>query len=178
MKEAGMVGREEAQWYYPKPRCESNGQNFVSVRIQDFYPALVILAYGILLSIIILVAEVLHNKYHSAPLETRRESCTRKKRNGRDLQIHWVWRKKVSTIFSHSLIKVLFWPLFCNAVTAHHRRILLVLTSNSNLMLIMFPSPHFFFPLSFHCLNWVVLDVVCRSGFSILVSIKAPHIIL
>jgi hypothetical protein len=66
MKEAGMVGREEAQWYYPKPQCVSNGQNFVSVGIQDFYPALVILAYGILLSIIILAAEMLYNKHHSA----------------------------------------------------------------------------------------------------------------
>jgi hypothetical protein len=88
MKEAGMVGREEARWYYPKPRCESNGQNFVSVGIQDFYPALVILAYGILLSIIILVAEVLYKKHRNAPLETRHELRTKKKRNGRNLQIH------------------------------------------------------------------------------------------
>jgi hypothetical protein len=85
MKEAGMVGREEAQWYYPKPQCESNGQNFVSVGIQDFYPALVILAYGILLSIIILVAEMLHNKHHS---ETQLESHTRWKRYRRNCKMH------------------------------------------------------------------------------------------
>jgi hypothetical protein len=85
MKEAGMVGREEARWYYPKPRCVSNGQNFVSVGIQDFYPALVILAYGILLSFIILVAEMMYNKDCS---ETHLESHTRRKRNRRNFKMH------------------------------------------------------------------------------------------
>lgn len=63
MREVGMVGREEARWYYQKPRCETSGQNFVSVGIQDFYPTLVILTYGILLSIVMLVVEVLFNKH-------------------------------------------------------------------------------------------------------------------
>ncbi|XP_069702766.1 glutamate [NMDA] receptor subunit 1-like [Periplaneta americana] len=63
MREVGILGREEKRWYYQKPKCESGGQNFVSVGIQDFYPTLVILAYGILLSVGFLVVEAIHNRY-------------------------------------------------------------------------------------------------------------------
>jgi uncharacterized protein (DUF983 family) len=64
-----MLGREETRWNYQKPRCETNGQTFVSVGIKDFYPTLVILSYGILLSIVMLVVEVVYNKHQQFRLE-------------------------------------------------------------------------------------------------------------
>jgi hypothetical protein len=62
LKEIGFVGREYKRWYHQKPKCADNSHGFVSVRIQDFYPALVVLAYGILFSLAILVLEIVHNK--------------------------------------------------------------------------------------------------------------------
>jgi hypothetical protein len=64
LREIGFVGREYKRWYHQKPKCADNSQGFVSVRIQDFYPALVVLAYGILFSVAILFLEVFYNKIH------------------------------------------------------------------------------------------------------------------
>jgi hypothetical protein len=57
LREIGLVGREYKYWFYQKPKCDSNSQGFVSVRIQDFYPVLFILLFGIVSSLGILVAE-------------------------------------------------------------------------------------------------------------------------
>jgi hypothetical protein len=62
LREIGFVGREYKRWYHQKPKCADNSQGFVSVRIQDFYPALVVLAYGILFSVVILFLEILYSK--------------------------------------------------------------------------------------------------------------------
>jgi hypothetical protein len=62
LREVGLVDREDKRWYYQKPRCETAGQNFVSVGIQEFYPALVVLGYGIIGSVGFLVMEVLFSK--------------------------------------------------------------------------------------------------------------------
>jgi hypothetical protein len=59
LREVGLIDREDKRWFYHKPKCETAGQNFVSVGIQEFYPALVVLAYGIIGSIGILVIEIL-----------------------------------------------------------------------------------------------------------------------
>jgi hypothetical protein len=59
LREVGLLDREDKRWFYHKPKCESAGQNFVSVGFQEFYPALVVLAYGIFGSIAILVTEIL-----------------------------------------------------------------------------------------------------------------------
>jgi hypothetical protein len=56
------MDREEKRWFYHKPKCETAGQNFVSVGIQEFYPALVVLVYGIFGCIGILIIEVLFFK--------------------------------------------------------------------------------------------------------------------
>ena len=62
LREIGFVGREYKRWYHQKPRCTDNSQGFASVAIQDFYPALVVLAYGILFSLVILMVELAYNK--------------------------------------------------------------------------------------------------------------------
>jgi uncharacterized protein (DUF983 family) len=61
LREIGLVGREYKRWFYQKPKCDSNTQGFVSVRIQDFYPVLYILLFGIISSFGILVAEIIYN---------------------------------------------------------------------------------------------------------------------
>jgi hypothetical protein len=61
LREIGLVGRESRRWFYQKPKCDSNTQGFVSVRIQDFYPVLYILLFGIISSLGILVAEIIYN---------------------------------------------------------------------------------------------------------------------
>jgi hypothetical protein len=62
LREVGLIDREDKRWFYHKPKCETAGHNFVSVGIQEFYPALVILAYGIIGSIGILITEILFFK--------------------------------------------------------------------------------------------------------------------
>jgi hypothetical protein len=62
LREVGLLDREDKRWFYHKPQCETAGQNFVSVGIQEFYPALVVLAYGIIGSIGFLIIEILFFK--------------------------------------------------------------------------------------------------------------------
>ena len=62
LREIGFVGREYKRWYHQKPKCADNSQGFVSVRIQDFYPALVVFAYGVVLSLLILILEIAYSK--------------------------------------------------------------------------------------------------------------------
>ena len=62
LREIGFVGREYKRWYHQKPKCADNSQGFVSVRIQDFYPALVVFAYGVALSLVILILEIAYSK--------------------------------------------------------------------------------------------------------------------
>ena len=62
LREIGLVGREYKRWYHQKPKCADNSQGFVSVRIQDFYPALVVFAYGVVLSVVIVVLEIAYSK--------------------------------------------------------------------------------------------------------------------
>jgi hypothetical protein len=62
LRETGLIDREDGRWFYHKPKCETAGQNFVSVGIQEFYPALVVLAYGIVGCIGILIIEILFYK--------------------------------------------------------------------------------------------------------------------
>jgi len=62
LREVGLIDREDKRWFYHKPKCETAGQNFVSVGIQEFYPAVVVLAYGIIGSIGFLVIEILFFK--------------------------------------------------------------------------------------------------------------------
>jgi hypothetical protein len=62
LREVGLINREEKHWFYHKPKCETAGQIFVSVGIQEFYPALVVLAYGIIGSIGILVTEIIFSR--------------------------------------------------------------------------------------------------------------------
>jgi hypothetical protein len=76
LREIGFVGREYKRWYNQKPKCADNRQGFVSVQIQDFYPALVILAYGILFSVVILFLEVFWIKIHLRCDKAGREGCS------------------------------------------------------------------------------------------------------
>lgn len=45
-----------------RPKCNSDSRGFVSVRIGDFYPTLVVLATGIIGAIILFILEILYHK--------------------------------------------------------------------------------------------------------------------
>ncbi|KAJ9593926.1 hypothetical protein L9F63_014640 [Diploptera punctata] len=59
LREIGFMKREYARWYDPKPKCSDNSQAFVSVRLQDFYPALLMFLYGVILSLVFFFLEFL-----------------------------------------------------------------------------------------------------------------------
>jgi hypothetical protein len=62
LKESGISDREYKYWIVQKPKCHASTEGFRSVRLQDFYPALLVYAYGLLLATAILIAETLHQK--------------------------------------------------------------------------------------------------------------------
>ena len=62
LKEAGMVDREYKRWFSQRPKCDAKSQGFVSVRLKDFYPTLVVLSVGIICSATIFILELIHHK--------------------------------------------------------------------------------------------------------------------
>nr|AMM70655.1 ionotropic receptor 75q1 [Heliconius melpomene rosina] len=58
--EHGMNSREYRKSFVKKPVCISRGGTFDSVYMRDFYPALLMLAYGMILSVILVLLEILH----------------------------------------------------------------------------------------------------------------------
>jgi hypothetical protein len=62
LKETGMVDREYKFWMSQRPKCDSMSQGFVSVRLKDFYPTLVVLSVGMMCSAVIFVLELVHHK--------------------------------------------------------------------------------------------------------------------
>ncbi|PSN34656.1 Ionotropic receptor 75c [Blattella germanica] len=61
LRETGFVDREYTRWYHPKPKCQDNSQGFVSVRLQDFYPALLVFLWGALLAVLVFFLEIGYN---------------------------------------------------------------------------------------------------------------------
>ncbi|XP_063237907.1 uncharacterized protein LOC134539650 [Bacillus rossius redtenbacheri] len=59
LREVGLVRREWLRWVAERPRCASSGAVFVSVGVQEFRPALEVLAHGAALSAAVLAAELL-----------------------------------------------------------------------------------------------------------------------
>jgi hypothetical protein len=62
LKESGISDREYKYWISQKPKCHGHVEGFNSVRLQDFYPALLVFAYGLFLAVGILILEVLYQK--------------------------------------------------------------------------------------------------------------------
>ena len=66
LKEVGLVDRENKRWFPQRPKCDSLIQGFVSVRLKDFYPTLVVLSTGILCSVTFLLMElIIHKRRYS-----------------------------------------------------------------------------------------------------------------
>lgn len=59
IREHGIQLRERARVTISKPKCNSDGKNFGSVRLIDCYAALMVLVYGFLASLIFFGAEIL-----------------------------------------------------------------------------------------------------------------------
>jgi hypothetical protein len=56
--ERGLQTRENLRYYQKKPKCAGMGSSFVSVGIVDCYPALLLLLYGLLISVGVLLLEI------------------------------------------------------------------------------------------------------------------------
>jgi hypothetical protein len=56
--ERGQQRRENLRYYNAKPECTQRGTSFVSVGLVDFYSAVLLLGYGMFLSLGILLMEV------------------------------------------------------------------------------------------------------------------------
>ncbi|KAJ4446898.1 hypothetical protein ANN_13599 [Periplaneta americana] len=64
LHESGLQIRESERFYQKKPDCSSAGSSFVSVGIADCYPALLVLGYGALCSLLAFLLErLVHNKF-------------------------------------------------------------------------------------------------------------------
>jgi hypothetical protein len=62
LREAGLMDREYKRWFVQRPKCDSDSRGFVSVRIADFYPTLVVLTCGIVGGTALLALEILYHK--------------------------------------------------------------------------------------------------------------------
>lgn len=51
IREHGIQSRERLRIYKMRPKCDSEGKNFGSVRLIDCYAALLILVYGFFISL-------------------------------------------------------------------------------------------------------------------------------
>lgn len=71
IREHGIQSREIRKYFRNRPICSSQGQNYDSVRLIDCYAALLILAYGCALSLMLLLAEKLHVKLMQKKLRER-----------------------------------------------------------------------------------------------------------
>lgn len=57
LREYGLQDRENSRLYTKKPRCTGGGGKFVTASLVDIRSALIILAYGYLVSIVLLSVE-------------------------------------------------------------------------------------------------------------------------
>lgn len=57
LREHGIQDRERLRLYRTRPNCDPVGKNFGSVRLNDCYAAVLIMAYGFLGSFIMLCIE-------------------------------------------------------------------------------------------------------------------------
>lgn len=63
IREHGIQTREMLRVYKMRPKCDSDGKNFGSVRLIDCYAALYLMAYGFLASFLIFCVEkFVHSK--------------------------------------------------------------------------------------------------------------------
>lgn len=77
IREHGLQDRIHSQVYTERPKCETIGQSFESVRLMDCYAALLFLAYGFAASILFLMGEtIVKNGYVS-----KRCNCNKNQKN-------------------------------------------------------------------------------------------------
>ncbi|XP_069702816.1 probable glutamate receptor [Periplaneta americana] len=70
LKESGLSDREYKFWVIQFPKCQGRAESFTSVRIQDFYPALLVLVYGAVISVGLLLLEKMYS--HLRNLKSQR----------------------------------------------------------------------------------------------------------
>lgn len=58
IREHGIQSRERSRIYKSRPKCDSDGKNFGSVRLIDCYAAILILVYGFFAALLIFFVEI------------------------------------------------------------------------------------------------------------------------
>lgn len=59
IREHGIQMRENLKIYDTRPKCDSIGSSFVSVRLNDCYAVVLAFAYGVIASISIMICEII-----------------------------------------------------------------------------------------------------------------------
>lgn len=57
IREHGIEHREKSRVFRSRPKCDSDGKNFGSVRLIDCYAAILVLVYGLFASFVMFCAE-------------------------------------------------------------------------------------------------------------------------
>ncbi|KAG7302862.1 hypothetical protein JYU34_012845 [Plutella xylostella] len=71
IQEHGLQNRENLLFYEKKPKCSGRGAIFISVSMVDCYPALLIFAYGCIVSIAMLLLELMYKKRQDMKISTQ-----------------------------------------------------------------------------------------------------------
>nr|AXY83447.1 putative ionotropic receptor 25 [Conopomorpha sinensis] len=75
LTEHGLQDRENLMFYSKRPRCTNQGANFISVSMVDCYPALLVLTYGVIVSLFLLIIEIIVHKRNQIIMKM---SCKRR----------------------------------------------------------------------------------------------------
>lgn len=75
IRENGIQSRERSRIYKMRPKCDSDGKNFGSVRLIDCYAAMLILVYGFVASFMMFCVETFFKSKLHQRCVTRIEMC-------------------------------------------------------------------------------------------------------
>lgn len=75
IREHGIQSRERSRIYKMRPKCDSDGKNFGSVRLIDCYAALLILVYGFLISLLVFGVEKFFKSKFNNICATKLKMC-------------------------------------------------------------------------------------------------------
>lgn len=76
IREHGIQTRERSRIYKMRPKCDSDGKNFGSVRLTDCYAAFLILVYGFAVSFLTFCMEKLLKSKLNRICPTKLKNCT------------------------------------------------------------------------------------------------------
>ncbi|KAK3917510.1 Glutamate receptor ionotropic, kainate 2, partial [Frankliniella fusca] len=76
-RELGHLDRISRRWYASRPRCESGARGLMAIGIREVVPLLLLLTYGIALSLLCLLVECMSARRQQSQHKTTRSLCQR-----------------------------------------------------------------------------------------------------